>query len=41
MATNVGRKNVVSARQTAIKLQAVTDAERERLRVSTYEYLLP
>ena len=36
-----GRNNVTTPRPQAIKLKAVTDAERQRLRISSYRYILP
>ena len=36
-----GRKNHTAARPQAIKLKAVTTAERQQLRIMTYHYILP
>lgn len=41
MAQVGGRKNLTTARPQAIKLKAVTTAERQRLRISSYQYILP
>lgn len=35
-----GRNNTV-AKYPAIKLKAITSAERQRLRISSYQYILP
>lgn len=36
-----GRDKPATARTKAIKLKAVTNAERQRLRISSYQYILP
>lgn len=36
-----GRNNTTVAKYPAIKLKAVTSAERQRLRISSYQYILP
>lgn len=36
-----GRNNTAVAKYPAIKLKAVTSAERQRLRISSYQYILP
>lgn len=41
MAKVGGRNNLTTAKPQAIKLKAVTTAERQRLRISSYQYLLP
>jgi len=35
------RNNTMTSHASAIKLKAVTDAERQRLRISSYQYILP
>lgn len=41
MAQVGGRNNVTTAQPQAIRLKAVTNAERQRLRISSYQYILP
>lgn len=41
MTQDRGRKNTTTAQTPVIKLKAVTDAERQRLRISSYQYILP
>lgn len=41
MAQVGGRNNFTTARPQAIKLKAVTTAERKRLRIPSYKYILP
>lgn len=41
IAQDGGRKNITTAHTPAIKLKAVTSAERQRLRISSYHYILP
>lgn len=41
LAQDGGRKNTTTAPTQAIKLKAVTDAERQRLRIPSYQYILP
>lgn len=41
MAQDGGRKNITTAQIPAIKLKAVTNAERQRLRIPSYQYILP
>ncbi len=41
MTQDGGRKNITTAHTPAIKLKAVTDAERQRLRIPSYQYILP
>ncbi len=36
-----GRNNTTVAKYPAIKLKVVTSAERQRLRISSYQYILP
>lgn len=36
-----GRNNTAVAKYPAIKLKVVTSAERQRLRISSYQYILP
>lgn len=36
-----GRDNIVAVKCPAIKLKVVTSAERQRLRISSYQYILP
>ena len=36
-----GRDNLSTAKPQAIKLKAVTAAERQLLRISSYQYILP
>lgn len=35
------RNNFTTAQPQAIKLKALTNTERQRLRISSYQYLLP
>lgn len=41
MTQNGGRNDAVGLSATTIKLKPVTNAERQRLRISSYQYLLP
>lgn len=41
MTQDRGRNNTKSACTSAIKLKAITNAERQSLRISSYQYILP
>lgn len=41
MSQNGGRNKAAVASASAIRLKAVSDAERERLRIPSYQYILP
>lgn len=41
MAQNGGRKNIVATPVPRIRLKPVTNVERQQLRISSYQYLLP
>lgn len=41
MTQDGGRNNLTTAQPQAIKLKAVTTAERQQLRISSYQYILP
>lgn len=41
MTQDRGRNNTTTAHTPAIKLKAVTNAERQSLRISSYQYILP
>ena len=41
MTQNGGRKNTMTTSASRIRLKPVTNDERQQLRISSYQYLLP
>ena len=41
MTQDGGQNNITTAHTPAIKLKAVTNTERQRLRIPSYQYILP